>query len=279
MIANDQENDILFEVESCVASLVDENESNENDSVTGTPIRFQELEQDPSDYTDLEDTLGFVSNAVKDSLLQTLLTYALSEAVDASENSSLSSRSSSARSGTTVTTSQSSNSSFNFGNVKRNRGTGGSDPGDDDTSDEEDDDDSRPKKKLAFDQEPQRRLKCPFYQREPEKYTKAACRGDGFTEMGKLKDHLKRVHSQPLRCPRCYIDVNSVEERDEHLSQDLVCVKNPKPYDERIQPHVFRQLNFKKAPFANAKDMTEKWRMMYKILFPGEPEADIPSPC
>src|SRR4051812_39180488 len=53
-----------------------------------------------------------------------------------------------------------------------------------------DDEDRRPSKQNdrgPQDGFPRRRLKCPFYQRQPEKYARAACRGEGFADMAKLK--------------------------------------------------------------------------------------------
>ena len=76
-----------------------------------------------------------------------------------------------------------------------------------------------------------------------------------------------------------HIEVGSDKEKDEHLSQDIICAKKPKPHDERIQPHVLKRLDFKKLPFANARNTEEKWRMMYRELFSVESEAEIPSPC
>lgn len=154
---------------------------------------------------DTNDKIALALSTMKSLLLQNLLDHTLLEATEATGDSSSSSRSSSARNGTTMSTLQSSQSLVNNNTTKRSRGGGRDDPGDedDDSSSEDDDDDRRPQKKHAFDRMSQRRLLCPFYQREPDKHTKAACRGEGFTEMGKLKDHLKRVHTQPLRCPRC----------------------------------------------------------------------------
>jgi hypothetical protein len=56
-----------------------------------------------------------------------------------------------------------------------------------------------------------------------------------------------------------HIEVGSVEERDEHLSQDIICAKKSKPHDERIQPQVLKRLDFKKVPFANARNTEETW--------------------
>jgi hypothetical protein len=79
----------------------------------------------------------------------------------------------------------------------------GREPGDTDDN-ESDKDDDRSKKKSGKDlSDPSAngRLKCPFFQRQPEKYTKAARRNRGFADMAKLKDHIKRVHTQPCAVP------------------------------------------------------------------------------
>jgi hypothetical protein len=125
------------------------------------------------------------------------------------------------------------------------------------------------------DRLPSRRLKCPFYQRQPEKHTRGSCRGPGFTDMGKLKDHIKRVHTQPLRCVRCWLSMDTEAAYDEHLQQG--CEMTCKPHDDRIRPHVLKQLDFKKAPYTKARNVEEKWRLLFKELFPDETE--IPSPC
>ncbi|KAF2811556.1 uncharacterized protein BDZ99DRAFT_518816 [Mytilinidion resinicola] len=61
----------------------------------------------------------------------------------------------------------------------------------DEESENDDDGNERRRKKQAKDynleKQPKPRLKCPFFQREPEKYSRAACRGQGFADMAKLK--------------------------------------------------------------------------------------------
>ncbi|KAF2250403.1 hypothetical protein BU26DRAFT_518786 [Trematosphaeria pertusa] len=91
--------------------------------------------------------------------------------------------------------------------LQRKRVRGDRDPGDD--SGDDDGNNDRPPKRDGKrpDSAPNRRLKCPFYQRAPEKCPNKACRGEGFTDIAKLKDHIKRVHTQPLRCVRCWQQV------------------------------------------------------------------------
>ncbi|KAF2122232.1 hypothetical protein BDV96DRAFT_140572 [Lophiotrema nucula] len=124
--------------------------------------------------------------------------------------------------------------------------------------------------------EPMRRLKCPYYQKIPEQHNRHSCRGDGFANMAKLKDHLKRVHTRPLRCTRCWENMSSSQALDAHLQADRICTKLPEPKDDRICQRTLRDLNFNRSPFSGADTVSEKWQMLYYILFPDEDE--VPSP-
>lgn len=225
----------------------------------------------------VKSALDTAMNVVKNLLLRELLDYALPDATDALEGSSPS-RSGGAGSSASSSLSSSTSNSQTPQRRKRLRGNG-RDPGDGDGDGDDSDDDDRPKKKSekgSADRLPQRRLKCPFYQRQPEKYTKAACRGEGFADMAKLKDHIKRVHTQPLRCSRCWLEMKSEEAYTGHLQQEDICKKKAEPQEDRIRPQLLKRLDFKKAPYANARNAEEKWKMLFSVLFPSD--TNIPSP-
>lgn len=234
--------------------------------------------------TGVKDALDTALNVIKGLLLHGLLTYTLSEAnitgpfsVSSFSGSQQGSVDTSGSSGTPSSTTTS--TSHRPPGRKRTRNTDRS-PDEGDENDNESEKDGRPKKKNdkgTPDHQPPRRLKCPFYQREPEKYTKASCRGAGFADMAKLKDHIKRVHTQPPRCVRCWMVMASDGDFDEHMQLDNICEKKPEPHDDRIRLQVLKQLDFKKPPYANAKDTEEKWKILYKVLFSGE--TNIPSSC
>jgi hypothetical protein len=231
----------------------------------------------------MKTTLNTAMNVVKDFILHPLLQYALVKVADAvSENTdavqvstpsgsdSHGSRSASSFPSSDLSASQASQ------RQKRKRDNR-ADP--DDVDGSESDDDDRPKKRVGGglpERAPQRRLKCPFYQRQPDMHTRAACRGEGFTDIAKLKDHIKRVHTQPLRCPRCWLEMKSDDANSEHIRQDERCEIRPEPQEDRIRPQLLKKLNFKKAPYSNARSVEEKWKMMFKILFPKD--EIIPSP-
>jgi hypothetical protein len=232
----------------------------------------------------VDDALSSAMGVVKHLLLRELLDHTLLDATDAFGGTNTFT-SDGTGSSTSRSFASSSVSSQTPAKGKRSRGDGrnpsdgdGDGNGDGDHSDDEDD--GRPKKRggRGFpDRFPQRRLKCPFYQRHPDKYTKAACRGSGFVDMAKLKDHIKRVHTQPLRCSRCWLEMESDDAYSEHLQQESICKKATEPLEDRIRPQLLKRLEFKKAPYSNAHNVGEKWKMLYKVLFPSDDV--IPSPC
>ncbi|KAF2730971.1 hypothetical protein EJ04DRAFT_22144 [Polyplosphaeria fusca] len=140
------------------------------------------------------------------------------------------------------------------------------------------DTDSHKRKRFKIDRDsdaPPRRLRCPYYQRDPEAHSRYSCRGSGFADMAKLKDHLKRAHTRPLRCTRCWENMSSSAALDAHLRAESICRNRPEPDDERICPRKLRDLNFNRSPFSSAETVEEKWQMLYKIIYPGD--EDVPS--
>lgn len=237
-----------------------------------------EIEDTQLENSQTIDADRFLNDAlieVKDMLLQELLNHAASEPTDGSEGSE--SRKRTRNSSSSFLSSSSSNPSGQP-LQKRLRG-GGRNPGDDGESDEDKNEKDKPPNsngKPPLSAFPVRRLKCPFNQRQPEKYVRAACRGGGFADMAKLKDHIKRVHSQPLRCLRCWEEMESDETYAIHLQAEVSCKKQQEPIDDRLPYQMLRRLDFKKAPYAKAKNTEQKWKILYSILFPDDDE--IPSP-
>lgn len=246
---------------------------------------FNDSDEDTNEVSDscevsVQGALKTAMNVVKGLLLRELLDYALPEATDATGGSRTSSSGSSVGSAGSSVSSNVSLRTPTSQTPKRRKRTrdNGRDPEDGDGNSSDDDD--RPRKKNekgSPDRLPHRRLKCPFFQRQPEKYTKAACRGEGFADIAKVKDHIKRVHTQPLRCSRCWLEMKSEDAYSDHLQQDDVCEKKPQPEDDRIRPQLLKQLDFKKAPYAGARNAEEKWNLLFTVLFPND--ANIPSAC
>jgi len=246
-------------------------------------MRREDDESSEDDENHAKSTLNTAMNGITTLLVQELLDYALLEDTDAQDGTGSSSSGSSVGGVPGDPTDSSppagASTSQTRRRMKRMRGSeqnSGDGNGDGDDSD----DDGRPKKTNKTDisgQVSQRRLKCPFFQRQPEKYRKAACRGEGFVDMEKLKDHIKRVHTQPLRCSRCWLEMASDAAYSKHLRQNPICEMKEEPHDDRIRQETLKQLEFKKAPYASARNMEEKWNILFRVLFPND--TKIPSPC
>ncbi|KAF2488644.1 hypothetical protein BU16DRAFT_586871 [Lophium mytilinum] len=233
-----------------------------------------------AEINEAKELLDVATAKLRAGIVQELLDYASTCCVDSPESSGSNDTISSEQ-----TTKSSDETSVTFWDnsaqtsmQKRSRDSHREEPGDDsDKSDDGDDDDRRRKKQKADipgGEITGRRLKCPYHQREPGRYIRAACRGQGFADMAKLKDHLKRVHTQPLRCARCWEEMESDDAFTKHLQTDERCTKRVEPKDDRIKPQQLKLLDFKKAPYAQLKDTEKKWRMLYQVLFPQD--KDIP---
>ncbi|ORY14568.1 hypothetical protein BCR34DRAFT_228471 [Clohesyomyces aquaticus] len=243
----------------------------------------RERETHKCDIADPESLLCRLELSLKRSVIHQLLEHALCEGAETFEGSDASgehggnSHSSEGRSRSAASTS---GAGRLLGQKRQRRTRGQEDTDEEGAGEDGDDGDERRKKRGGpnFAKGPKilRRLKCPFYKRDPNKHSRAACRGEGFADMAKVKDHLKRVHSQPLRCPRCWEEMESEDLRVQHLQQDESCNKRPEPIDDRISLQQWRRLDFKKAPYAYARTAEEKWKILYRTLFPDD--VDIPSP-
>ncbi|KAJ4299236.1 hypothetical protein N0V90_004480 [Kalmusia sp. IMI 367209] len=171
--------------------------------------------------------------------------------------------------------------------LKQNRGTkkrqlrrGKKPDGYGDSSEDDSDDDAPKRKKCgpADAKEPRRRLRCPFYLHNPKKYgTMQACSsGMGFEDMSRLKYHLKRVHTQPLRCPCCQQEMASKAQLKQHLRDDQRCEVLPEPEDDRICQEKWEAIDSSKGITSTCSTVEEKYCRLYQLIF-GESQTP-PSP-
>ncbi|KAK7542950.1 hypothetical protein IWX47DRAFT_544127 [Phyllosticta citricarpa] len=123
----------------------------------------------------------------------------------------------------------------------------------------------------------EKKLACPYHKRSRGGTPKApSCVYPGFSSVSRLKEHLHRVHRRPTACPRCYARFESQDGLDTHINQPTRCLEAR--YHQNIEGFGVdqeRQLRCKKR-VAGVKSEEEKWRAIYRILFPDD--AEIPSP-
>ncbi|KAF1962040.1 hypothetical protein CC80DRAFT_202569 [Byssothecium circinans] len=116
-----------------------------------------------------------------------------------------------------------------------------------------------------------RLLACPFAKRHPLKHRK--CFKYTMEEIGRLKQHLKRVHQIPIHCTRCSQTFRTELERDEHLRQTAICEIQPAHNWDGISETQKKQLTKR---LSQKKTKEENWYAVYDILFPGERRPTSP---
>jgi hypothetical protein len=90
------------------------------------------------------------------------------------------------------------------------------------------------------------------------------------------REHLYRRHALPLRCARCRSEFPTEAELTAHArSQDVCLVQNAEP-QEGFDKDQEKILKSRKKSVLTEK---QKWKDMFRVLFPDVPEGGIPSPC
>lgn len=89
------------------------------------------------------------------------------------------------------------------------------------------------------------------------------------------REHLYRAHAQSTQCPRCYIVLETDADLRNHIRGAPCPLAEPRPM-EGITREQLKILRKRAAPCRLEED---KWLDVYRLLFPGVAEADLPSPC
>ncbi|KAF2142578.1 uncharacterized protein K452DRAFT_358323 [Aplosporella prunicola CBS 121167] len=123
-----------------------------------------------------------------------------------------------------------------------------------------------------------RNFACPYNKRNGT-WKNASCIFPGWPSVSRVKEHLYRCHSLPVLCPRCYKQFSSDTERNEHLraKASAMCdgVASP-PTIEGFDEEQEKQL--RRRSRGTGESGEDKWRAVYRILFPQDAEQRIPSP-
>lgn len=124
-------------------------------------------------------------------------------------------------------------------------------------------------------------LACPFYVRNPYHCMHDSCAGPGSLGIHRLKQHLERVHLYHS-CSRCgdtfFGNTAGKESLAAHQRTTQPCqlLTNPKPDIWGISYSTFEAMRSKKG--TSGKPEVERWREIYKILFPDAEKEEMASP-
>ncbi|KAF2731117.1 hypothetical protein EJ04DRAFT_554948, partial [Polyplosphaeria fusca] len=178
---------------------------------------------------------------------------------------------------------------------KRQRGAGEDPNGDENESEDDDERRSNKKGKATTDRKSPLGLRCPFYSHDPNRYARvqACSNGRGFPSMARLRylldrtsvqtrlihtrTHLKRDHTQPLRCPRCWLEMKSNEDCTLHLRNAAGCEILPPPEDDRLSQEQWDKMICSRSVARSCGTAKAQWKALYRALFPND--AKVPPPC
>jgi hypothetical protein len=77
----------------------------------------------------------------------------------------------------------------------------------------------------------------------------------------------------PIRCGRCHKEFDTKESLYEHSQQTIGCARTDPPLIDAFNETQETQLKKKGRP---SEDEVARWRIVYRILFPVDPEESIP---
>ncbi|KAI3325395.1 hypothetical protein HD806DRAFT_521007 [Xylariaceae sp. AK1471] len=116
-----------------------------------------------------------------------------------------------------------------------------------------------------------RKLACPFFKRDGHnKAITRICMGPGWSSVGRVKEHIYRRHMPPKhQCCRCRKVFSSENELAAHLRTLIPCPVHDAPLPETITRDQATQLRHRGGKLPDASD-EEKWKSMYRVLFPDD---------
>lgn len=88
--------------------------------------------------------------------------------------------------------------------------------------------------------------------------------------------HLYRRHKRPVSCPRCCTVFSNEMEIQYHLRQPETCSIQRKIQVEGFDKRQEEHLRTRKRITGTEE---QRWKEIYRILFPDDDEGSIPSPC
>ncbi|RSL93847.1 hypothetical protein CDV31_014545 [Fusarium ambrosium] len=132
------------------------------------------------------------------------------------------------------------------------------------------------RKRKDEEEEPgKKKFACPFYKYDRQAFMSSrTCVGPGWDSVHRVKEHIFRRHMLlSTQCEDCLTVFETLPALDEHLRNP--CRKKPPQRSYGINKEQEKQLRSRRM-YQKSLDEEEKWRAIYKIIFPGE--KNIPSP-
>ncbi|KAI1287913.1 hypothetical protein F5Y03DRAFT_99599 [Xylaria venustula] len=124
---------------------------------------------------------------------------------------------------------------------------------------------SQRKRPKAQSVDKDRTLACPFYMNHPAQYFK--CASYKLSRIKDVKQHLTRIHKEPIHCGRCCMIFDDESTRDDHVRGPDSCEVKPK-IDFGCITH--SQTNMLSKYARKTRTIEQQWFDIYGIIFPGQ---------
>ncbi|KAM7189588.1 hypothetical protein V8F33_009956 [Rhypophila sp. PSN 637] len=120
---------------------------------------------------------------------------------------------------------------------------------------------------------------CPYFRYNRAKYRGwRGCPGPGWPDVHRVKEHLYRRHRQPkFRCDRCCQPFADKKTHTDHLRNVTSCPLKPMEPIEGFDADQETRLKSRKKAMTELCE-GEKWKAVFRILFPHVDDSDMPSP-
>lgn len=118
---------------------------------------------------------------------------------------------------------------------------------------------------------PRLHLACPFAKKDPVRWR--ACYRHELSKISYVKQHLYRVHLQPLYCLRCGTTFEQQEDLSDHLTSSTACEVRPFTTPEGLTMEQRQRLSER---LSSKLSDEERWYAVFDIVFPGHPHPATP---
>ncbi|KIL87211.1 hypothetical protein FAVG1_09767 [Fusarium avenaceum] len=150
--------------------------------------------------------------------------------------------------------------------------------GESDEDDCEENEEGTPGKKARRLNPNRRRFACPYHKRNESRFSSGECNKTGFTNMYRVKTHVKKSHDRAAGWRRCQICKQRFQ-RDDFMDHES-CERQERPtdYEDGYDQDQAEDLHTRVLRPSNSSE-EDCWKNLFRMLFPDWPEnEDVPSP-
>ncbi|KAH6962799.1 hypothetical protein DER45DRAFT_601401 [Fusarium avenaceum] len=150
--------------------------------------------------------------------------------------------------------------------------------GESDEEDCEENEEGTPGRKARRLDPNRRRFACPYHKRNESRFSSGECNKTGFTNMYRVKTHVKKSHDRATGWRRCQICQQRFQRDDFRDHASCERQERPTDYEDGYDQDQAEDLHTRVLRPSNSSEES-CWKNLFRMLFPDWPEnEDVPSP-